>query len=383
MSTHTKFYSLLFFLLAGLIFPGQQKAIAADSLILYTPYTKISVPPGESLEFSIDFINKGDALVNTEVSVTGMPKGWDYLIKTGNWNIRQVSILPEEKKSLVLQVEVPLRVNKGDYPFKVMAKGFGTLPIVVNVSERGTFKTEFTADQANMEGHAQSNFTFKANLRNRTADKQLYSLRSDVPRGWRVTFKPNYQQATSVEVEANNSVDVSIEVKPPATVEAGTYKIPVLAATKGSSTDLELEVVITGTFDMELTTPTGLLSTSITAGKEKRVELMVKNTGSSELRDIDFTAAAPVNWEVVFDPRKIDVLEAGGEARTMATIKAGEKAISGDYATTITAKTPEVTSKASFRISVKTPMLWGWIGVFIIVIALGSVYYMFRKYGRR
>ena len=50
--------------------------------------------------------------------------------------------------------------------------------------------------------------------------------------------------------------------------EAGTYKIPVRAATNGSSADLGLEVVITGSYGIELTTPTGLLSTSITAGDQ-------------------------------------------------------------------------------------------------------------------
>jgi uncharacterized membrane protein len=28
-------------------------------------------------------------------------------------------------------------------------------------------------------------------------------------------------------------------------------------------------------------------------------------------------------------------------------------------------------------------MLWGWIGVLIIIFALGIVYFLFRKYGRR
>jgi uncharacterized membrane protein len=46
-------------------------------------------------------------------------------------------------------------------------------------------------------------------------------------------------------------------------------------------------------------------------------------------------------------------------------------------------KTPEVSSKISFRISVETPLLWGWVGVLIILAALGSVWYLFRKYGRR
>ena len=67
----------------------------------------------------------------------------------------------------------------------------------------------------------------------------------------------------------------------------------------------------------------------------------------------------------------------------LATIQVDKEAITGDYVTNLTAKTPEVSSRASFRISVKTPMLWGWIGIVIILAAAGTVYYLFRKYGRR
>ena len=113
------------------------------------------------------------------------------------------------------------------------------------------------------------------------------------------------------------------------------------------------------------------------------MELAVKNTGSSELTDITLNFSAPVKWDVIFDPKKVDKLPSGKVAQVFATIKADRKAIAGDYVTNIEAKTPEATSKASFRISVMTPMLWGWIGVLIIIAALGSVYYLFRKYGRR
>jgi uncharacterized membrane protein len=166
-------------------------------------------------------------------------------------------------------------------------------------------------------------------------------------------------------------------------VEAGTYKIPVRAATNASSADLELEVVITGSFGIELTTPTGLLSTSITAGDQKRIALIVRNTGSAELKNIQLSGSAPRDWEVIFDPKKIEKVGAGETAPVFASIKASKKAIAGDYSTNLEAKTQEVSSKASFRISVRTPMIWGWVGVLIIFVALGSVYYLFRKYGRR
>ena len=67
----------------------------------------------------------------------------------------------------------------------------------------------------------------------------------------------------------------------------------------------------------------------------------------------------------------------------MATLKASKKALPGDYVTTIIAKSRESNADAQFRVAVKTPMIWGWVGVLIIIATIGVVYYLFRKYGRR
>lgn len=380
MSTQTKWLRLFLTLSLGVICIVSH---ASEAVTLYTPYTKISVPPGESIDYTIDVINNGKEVQNADISVSGMPKGWNYSLKSGGWTIGQISILPGERKNISLKVEVPLQVNKGNYHFNVLAGGMYSLPLVVNVSEQGTFKTEFTTTQANMQGNVNSTFTFNTNLKNRTADKQQYAFLSNAPRGWTVTFKSNYQPVTSVELDANATQAITVEVKAPDRTEAGKYKIPVRASTNSSFTDLELEVAITGSYSMELSTPTGLLSTNITAGESKQLELVIVNTGSSELTDLKPEYTAPMNWSVTFDPKKVDKLLPGKSAQVFATIKADKKAIPGDYVTNIETKTPEVSSKVSFRISVETPMLWGWVGVMIILVALGSVYHLFRKYGRR
>jgi len=383
MVTRTKWLSILLLPLFGIMSIGSRVTSTDDSVILYTPYTKISVSPGESIDFPIDVINNGKEIQSVEISIEGIPKGWNYILKAGTWTISQVSILPGEKKSFSLKVDVPLRINKGNYHFKVLAGASGSLPLVVTVTEQGTFKTEFTSEQSNMQGNASASFTFSTSLKNRTPDKQMYALMAEPPRGWTVTFKSNYQPLTAIPVEANVSAPILIEVKPPERVPAGSYKFPVSAATNATSASLVLEVVITGIYNMELSTPTGLLSTKITAGDSKRVELVVNNTGSSDLKDIKFEFSAPVNWDVTFDPKQVDKLQPGKTAQVFATIKADKKAIPGDYVASLESKTPEVSSKISFRISVETRLLWGWIGILIIVAALGSVYYLFRKYGRR
>lgn len=382
MSTRTK-WSILFFLPLSWMMFISSHAVYAKSVTLYTPYTEISVPPGESIDYTIDVINNSSGIRDVEISLSGLPDGWSYVLKSGGWNIGQLSVLPGEKKTVSLTVDVPLKVDKGSYTFSVVAAGLDWLPLTVTVSEQGTFKTEFNSEQPNMEGHANSSFTFNADLKNSTAEAQLYALQAKAPRGWDVTFKANYKQATSVNVAPNSTEDITIEIEPPAQVEAGAYKIPVRAITSTTSADLELEVVITGTYEIQLTTPRGLLSAGITAGDEKRVELVVRNTGSATLRDIEFDFSAPTNWDVTFDPKEVGKLEAGKVAQVFATIKADDNAIAGDYVTTIEAKTPEASSEATFRMSVKTPLIWGWVGVLIILAALGSVFYLFRKYGRR
>jgi uncharacterized membrane protein len=383
MSTQTKWLRLFLILLIGVNFNVSHANQANESVTLYTPYTKISVPPGESIDYAIDVINNSKELQNVEISVTGMPRGWNYSIKSGGYTIGQIATLPGERKSLSLKVDIPLQVNKGNYKFSVVAGGIYSLPLVINISEQGTFKTEFTTTQPNMQGNVSSTFTYNANLKNRTADKQQYAFTANASRGWTVTFKANYQAVTSVVTEPNSTTPITIEVKAPEKTEAGKYKIPVNASTSSSSADLDLEAVITGSYGMEMSTPTGLLSTNITAGETKQLELVIVNTGSSELTDIRPESSVPLNWSVTFDPKKVDKLATGQSTHVYATIKADKKAIPGDYVANIEAKTPEVSSKLSFRISLETPLLWGWIGVLITLAAIGSVYYLFRKYGRR
>lgn len=371
------------FLLFFFITLVNHTSFAAEEIDLYTPYTRVSVPPGESVDYTIEIKNNGNETKKIDVSVTGLPRSWDYSLKAGGYSINQIAVLPGQKKTLSLKIKVPLQVNKGNHRFRVIARNYAELPLTINVSEKGSFKSEFTSDQANMEGHSKSSFTFTTKLNNQTGEKQTYSLRAEAPRGWNVIFKPNYKQATAVEIDANNTSNISIEIKPPYNVKTGTYKIPVRAVNSSTSAELELEVVITGTYDLELTTPNGLLSSKITAGKEKQIELVVKNTGSSELTRIIFHSSKPKDWDVSFKPDTVLRLGAGENTRVFTTIKADEKAIPGDYGVNITAQTAEVSSTASFRISVKTPLLWGWLGIAIIILVLGIIYYLFRKYGRR
>lgn len=372
-------------LVGGVVFGPGIDVVSAQDLSLHTTYSEITVPPGETIRYSVNVNNHTNQNQLVRVQVVEAPDNWEWNLRSGGWDVQQINVQANDSWTLNFEVDVPLQIEPGVYRFVLSANnGAATLPITFNVSERGTFQSELTSSQPSLEGHADSNFTFSLDLRNRTANEQIYALRAGAPdRGWDLRFITDGQRVSSVQVEPNESKSITLDVIPPEHVTAGTYTIPVQVGNSDTSAEIELEVVITGTYDLELTTPTGVLSYDITAGNERSVDLIVRNTGTSELNDIEMSSVAPANWEVTFEPKQIRSLPAGETASVQATIKSDNKSLPGDYVTAITAKAPEASSQAQLRMTVETSVLWGWIGVLIIALVLAGLYYLFRVYGRR
>lgn len=378
--------SLILVFVLGVLTFTPIKSYAAP-LTLYTPYTGLSVTPGENITYNVDIINDSNAIQHVTFDVKKLPKEWDYSIRSDGLSIDQLSIRSNSEEQITVEVNVPLEVDKGKYNFELHISGkdgeSSSLPLLINVSEKGTFKTNFTTEQPNMQGHADSNFSYSSTLKNQTADSQHYALSANFPEGWNVEFKADGNSVTSVTIEPNESKDITIDITPAENVKADTYVIPVTASAGSTSAEIELETVITGKYEMELTTPEGKLSTDVTAGRDKTIGLVVENTGSVDLTDISLSAQTPPDWEVTFDQDVIQTLKAGDSTTVKATVHAPNEAIAGDYVTTFTAETAEVSSEAPFRLSVKTSTLWGIIGIAIIVFVIGGLYIIFRKYGRR
>ncbi|MDZ4938564.1 hypothetical protein GNF65_15175, partial [Clostridium perfringens] len=127
----------------------------------------------------------------------------------GGWQLKEVSVKPGESESVSLEVTVPLKVDKGTYRFQVTAGSMASLPLTVDITEKGTYQTELTTDQANLEGHADSTFTYTVNLQNRTANIQNYALQAEAQAGWDVTFTSGGKQVSSVEIEAGASQSIT------------------------------------------------------------------------------------------------------------------------------------------------------------------------------
>ena len=124
---------------------------------------------------------------------------------------------------------------------------------------------------------------------------------------------------------------------------------------------------------MDVTTPSGRLSTEAYANKQKDVALKIVNNGNTDLTNVNLSSTAPDGWNVSFSQPVIDVIEAGASVEVTAYITPGEDALSGDYVVSVKASNSDTSDSAEFRISVKTETIWGVVGVLLIVCVFAGL----------
>ncbi|MFC6331617.1 NEW3 domain-containing protein [Paenibacillus septentrionalis] len=360
--------------------PGS--AEAAGDLELYTPYRQLTAAPGESITYSIDLINLSGTTQLANLSFRTNHQNWSYDLTTGGKNVQEIAVKAHDSQSLSLRLDVPLQIDPGNYTFTVSA-GDASLPLTVTVAEKGTFNSNFELEQSNMEGYAGSDFTFSATLRNQTAEEQTYALSASPANGWEVRFMSSSNYVSSVTIDPNASQTISVKVTAPEGVEAGDYSIPIAAYNNATQAEASIEVSIIGSYNLSIKTSDERLNTTIRAGGSRTLEFIVENTGTAALEDINVSSITPTNWEVQFEPKTIASLEPGKTASVQAIITSNEDSLPGDYAMSVTARSDQKSADASLRVTVKSSVLWGWIGVAIIAAVIIAIYSLFRRYGRR
>jgi uncharacterized membrane protein len=244
-------------------------------------------------------------------------------------------------------------------------------------------RSTFTAQLINIEAAVHETFRYNTTLHNGSSQTRIYELKAAAPEGWNVVFRARGSQVTSINMDGNKDENISIEINPAYGADPSKYKIPVTAIATNDTLQLNLEAVVKGNYGIELATPTGLLSDNITEGKQKEIHLVVRNTGTLILNDISLSAQTPPKWDATFEPSKIEQLAPGKTMDVVATLTVPDKTIAGDYVITFTANNTNGNSKATFRMTVKTSLLSGWIGLLVILAAIALVFYLVRKYGRR
>ncbi|MFC2022128.1 NEW3 domain-containing protein [Chloroflexota bacterium] len=253
-------------------------------------------------------------------------------------------------------------------------------------------KVELTATYPNLEGTLPgTSFTFTVKLEYQGSEPRYFDLSATGPTDWTISITSAGAMGTRIggmvlEPGKTYGQEISIAVYPPALSKLKPREYAIIAeASSGEIRDsIELTAVITATYELALAPVSELYNTSTTAGKDNYFPVVVQNTGSATIENIDFSSVKPDGWTIDFSPVKIDSLSTTDFQTVDVNIKPPPKTIAGDYSITFHASGEQATSEVlKIRVTVETPTVWGWVGVGIIALVIGGVVFIFIRFGRR
>ena len=392
-------------LVAGLILAGPAVLYAADEpakrddrpargVAIYSEFSGVVVPVGESVRMDLTVENKGRQDEVVALKITSIPKGWKASLKGGSFTVTGVAVPEGKTRTLSFSAEPEKGVGPGTYDFGIEGvttdgKLKANYSITVASRERsrlGTEDIQITTSYPVLRGQTDATFEFSLDVNNKMDADRTFNLAAQAPEKWEINFKPGYEQKqiSSLRIRGNSNQTVAVSVTPPKDTTAGEYPILVRISTGESKAEAKLMVVLTGIYKLDAATATGILSTDAVTGKPTTVSLLVKNTGSAVNRNINLSSFKPENWKVEFKPEKLEALEPNQFKQVEATITPAATALVGDYSVGLMVDGEKSSSKTvEMRVTVKAPTAWGWIGVGLIAVVIGGMGGLFAWLGRR
>lgn len=368
---------------------GQSNPINYRGLSLSTDYPSLTTTPGKLVVLPLKIRNYDLPPQRVNIEVTRKPSGWKTSLVGGGNLVQAVFVSPGDSANIELWIESPPAAVPGNYDFLVEANGSSEsfrLPITVVLGKTLPQQLSLSADFPSLEGTASTQFNYVLTIRNISATDILVNLKVDAPSGFDVRFFEEYgsKELNTIPIQAGQSKNISAKITPPENTAAGTYNVAITAFTDSASARQNLSLIIKGKPALTLSGPEGRLSLDANAGKEKIIEVTVKNTGSAEAQNISLSSSAPSNWKIVFDPDKIDSIAANQESKVKVHITPAGNALAGDYMINMSARSEEnISTSQDFRVTVRTSTLWGIVAVLIIAVTVLVAVLAIRRYGRR
>ena len=357
-------------------------------LYLMSDYPAVTLRPGETSTVSLRIQNYNVAPERLALSVSGVPAGWTATLLGGGQPVAAAMPASNSSVSLSLRLDVPKSAANGTQTLTIAATGSSTnlqLPIAVTLANDLPAKLTLTPQLPELRGTSKSSFEFQLGIKNDSGKKLTVSLSAQAPQNFDTTFTEQYgtQELNAVPIDAGQTKDVKLKVTPPNTAAAGDYKVTARVGAEDAAATTDLGLTITGQARLDISGREGLVSTRASAGKEQSVPVVITNTGTAPADDIQLSGSAPGGWKITFDPKTVDRIAPNDNKEVQALITPTEKAIAGDYVTTVRASARGESASTNFRVTVTTSTMWGIAGVGIIGVALLVMVGAVARFGRR
>ena len=357
-------------------------------LYLLSDYPAVSVRPGATSTISLKLQNYGLAPQRYQLSVSGVPAGWTATLLGGGQPVAAAMPATDSSVGLQLRLDIPAGAAVGTETLTVSAQGQGSsanLPVAVTLAEKLPAKLSVQSALPALRGSPKSNFDYQLTIKNDSGRNLTVSFAASAPKNFETSFTEAYgsQELSSIPIEAGQSKDVKLHVRPPSSVDAGHYPVAVTVSAEDANAKTEVALDVVGQPRLQIAGRDGLVSASAQAGRQASVPIVVSNDGSAAADNIELSGSGPNGWKISFEPKTIERIEPGKDQEVQALITPTDRSLAGDYIATIRASSRGENNSTQFRVSVTTSTIWGVAGVGIIGAALLVMVGAVARFGRR
>ena len=357
-------------------------------LFLLTDYPAVTLRPGSTSTVNLRLQNYGLPPERLDLSVDGVPKGWTATLMGGGQPIAAALPATNGSVSLELRLEVPKDAPTGTTNLTVHAKGptaNTSLPVAVTLATDLPAKLTLTPQLPELRGTSKSSFEFQLGIKNESGKKVIASLSAQAPQNFDATFTEQYgsQELNALPLDAGQSKDVKLKIRPPNTIAAGKYKVAAKVTAEDATATADLVLDITGQPKIDIAGREGVLSAKAVAGKETSIPVILTNSGTAAADQIELSGTVPSGWKVSFEPKAVDRIAPNENKEVQALVTPSDKAVAGDYVATLRAAARGESSSQTFRVAVTTSTVWGIVGIAIIGLALLTMIGSVVWFGRR
>ena len=367
---------------------AQETKPDVKGIFLLTDYPAVTLRPGATSTVNLRLQNYALPPERLALSVAGVPSGWTATLIGGGQPVAAALPATNASVSLELRLDVPKDAPVGTTNLTVNAQGPTanvSLPIAVTLATDLPAKLTLNPQLPELRGTSKSSFEFQLAIKNDSPKKVVVSLSAQAPQNFDATFTEQYgsQELNALPLDAGQSKDVKLKVRPPNTVAAGKYKVAAKVTADDTTATAELVLDITGQPKIDIAGREGVLSAKASAGQEASIPVILTNSGTAPAEQIELSGSVPPGWKVNFEPKTVDRIAPNENKEVQALVTPAPKAVAGDYVTTVRAAARGESASQSFRVAVTTSTIWGIVGIALIggalLVMIGSVVWFGRR----
>jgi uncharacterized membrane protein len=262
-----------------------------------------------------------------------------------------------------------------------VATDLGTITL-----EPKSFAAEVKLDSSIVIGTADRNAQFNLNLKNIGKTDDTYRLGAeDIPQDWYVRYRDKDSgnvEIAEVSLAPGEVRQLMMEAIPRRNAQPGTYNLTAIVESGGETYLRNLTIRLQGAADMRISA--GRYQYDVTRGDVLEFNFSVENKGNAgALTNLNASISAPQGWSGLVTPQNIGSIPPGESIDFRVRLVPPSSISASEYRVNVKIVADQADKIDEYRVIVHEQSYTAILGLLMLVVVFGSVWFFFKRYRRR